>query len=108
MMREQRWFCKLMSCRRMGAASLKASSFAANHVSGVRANEPDLLKALLKSPTVGVAICDRQLRFRAVNRFCTETSSVIWRGHHAVCAQVAAPVSETGRRITALGQFDPR
>jgi len=55
---------KSMARRVSGPASSLARQFAPCETIG----EPrDLLNALFKSSTVGVAICDRQLRYRAVN-----------------------------------------
>jgi len=50
------------------ASGMAASSLARHSVAGETVGEPrELLRALFQSSTVGVAICDRQFRFRAIN-----------------------------------------
>ena len=52
----------------MGQASIVASSFRRElSLFGANLDFPQVLASLFDSPTVGVAICDRRLRFRAIN-----------------------------------------
>jgi DNA-binding CsgD family transcriptional regulator len=69
----------------------------------------DLLSALFKSCTVGVAICDRQLRFRAINDALASMNGIPAAAHlgktlHAVLGSAAAKVQPTFEHVFATGQ----
>jgi DNA-binding NarL/FixJ family response regulator len=69
----------------------------------------DLLSALFKSSTVGVAICDRQLRFCAVNDALATMNGMPARYHlgktiHTVLGSVAAKIQPAFERVFATGQ----
>lgn len=68
-----------------------------------------LLDTLFKSATVGVAICDRQLRFRAVNDALASMNGLPAAAHlgktiHAVLGKVAAQVQPAFEHVFATGQ----
>ena len=68
-----------------------------------------LLNALFKSSTVGVAICDRQLRFCAVNGAWASMNGVpaafhIGKTIHAVLGSAAAKIQPAFERVFATGQ----
>ena len=89
--------------------SSKAMSFTTHNVPGMSASEPNLLNALFRSSTVGVAICDRQLRFRAVNDALAVMNGVPAEAHlgrtiHAVLGSVAAKIQPVFEHVFATGQ----
>jgi len=68
-----------------------------------------LLRALFESSTVGVAICDRQLRFRAVNDALASMNGIpaekhIGRTIHAVLGKVASKVQPALEHVFSTGQ----
>ncbi len=68
-----------------------------------------LLNALFKSSTVGVAICDRQLRFCAINGALASMNGVPAAFHlgktiHAVLGSAAAKIQPAFERVFATGQ----
>jgi len=68
-----------------------------------------LLNALFKSSTVGVAICDRQLRFCAINGALASMNGVPAAYHlgktiHAVLGSAAAKIQPAFERVFATGQ----
>jgi len=69
----------------------------------------DLLNALFKSSTVGVAICDRQLRYKAVNDALASMNGVPAKKHigrtiHAVLGRAAARIQPAFEHVFATGQ----
>jgi len=86
-----------------------ASSFGRRSVPGETIGERDLLNALFKSSTVGVAICDRQLRFRAVNDALASMNGIPAEAHlgrtiHAVLGRAAVKVQPAFEHVFATGQ----
>jgi len=68
-----------------------------------------LLNALFKSSTVGVAICDRQLRFCAINGALASMNGVpaafhIGKTIHAVLGSAAAKIQPAFEHVFATGQ----
>jgi DNA-binding CsgD family transcriptional regulator len=68
-----------------------------------------LLAALFSSSTVGVAICDRQLRFRAINDALASMNGIPAEAHlgktiHAVLGSAAAKVQPAFEHVFATGQ----
>lgn len=68
-----------------------------------------LLNALFKSSTVGVAICDRQLRFCAINTALASMNGIPAAFHlgktiHAVLGSAAAKIQPAFERVFATGQ----
>lgn len=86
------------------------TSLVRDSVPGGAIGEPrDLLNALFKSSTVGVAICDRQLRFRAVNDALASMNGVPAQKHlgrtiHAVLGRAATEVQAAFEHVFATGQ----
>ncbi len=69
----------------------------------------DLLNALFKSSTVGVAICDRELRYKAVNDALASMNGIPAEKHlgktiHAILGRVAAKIQPAFERVFATGQ----
>jgi DNA-binding CsgD family transcriptional regulator len=69
----------------------------------------DLLPALFQSSTVGVAICDRQLRFRAINHALASMNGLPAAAHlgkaiQAVLGNAAAKVLHALEQVLATGQ----
>lgn len=69
----------------------------------------DLLRALFRSSTVGVAICDRQFRYRAVNDALASITGIPAAAHlgktiHAVLGSAAAKVQPAFEHVFATGQ----
>ena len=69
----------------------------------------DLLPALFQSSTVGVAICDRQLRFRAINHALASMNGLPAAAHlgkaiQAVLGNAAAKVLRAFEQVFATGQ----
>ena len=95
-----------MARRVSGTASSLARQFAPCEPIG----EPrDLLNALFKSSTVGVAICDRQLRYRAVNDALASMNGVPAEKHfgktiHAVLGRAAAKILPAFEHVFATGE----
>ena len=95
-----------MARRVSGTASSLARQFAPCETIG----EPrDLLNALFKSSTVGVAICDRQLRYRAVNNAIASMNGVPAEKHlgktiHAVLGRAAAKIRPAFEHVFATGE----
>lgn len=95
-----------MARRVSGTASSLAGQFAPCEAIG----EPrDLLKALFKSSTVGVAVCDRQLRFRAVNNALASMNGVAAGRHlgktiHSVLGRAAAKIQPAFEQVFATGE----
>jgi DNA-binding CsgD family transcriptional regulator len=74
----------------------------------VNAGNP-LLTALFNSSTVGVAICDRQLRFRAINDALASMNGIPAKKHlgktiHAVLGSAAAKIQPAFDHVFATGQ----
>lgn len=86
------------------------ASVARRLVSQDSGGEPGyLLNALFKSSTVGVAICDRQLRFCAINGALASMNGVPAAFHlgktiHAVLGSAAARIQPAFERVFATGQ----
>ncbi len=86
------------------------ASVARRLVSQESGGEPGyLLNALFKSSTVGVAICDRQLRFCAINGALASMNGVPAAFHlgktiHAVLGSAAAKIQPAFERVFATGQ----
>ena len=93
------------------AASGVASNLARHFVPDETIGQPhDLLGALFQSSAVGVAICDRQLRFRAVNDALASMNGMPAAAHigqtiHAVLGSVAAKVQPAFERVFTTGQL---
>jgi PAS domain-containing protein len=87
-----------------------ASSLARDYVPGGTIGESrDLLNALFKSSTMGVAICDRQLRYKAVNDALASMNGIPAKKHigktiHAVLGSAAARIQPAFERVFATGQ----
>jgi len=69
----------------------------------------DLLSTLFQSSTVGVAICDRQLRYRAINDAMASMNGLPAAAHigktiHAVLGKAAAKVVPAFERVFATGR----
>jgi DNA-binding CsgD family transcriptional regulator len=69
----------------------------------------DLLPALFQSPAVGVAICDRQFRFRAINDALASMNGLPAAAHlgkaiHVVLGNAAAKVLHAFEQVFATGQ----
>ena len=69
----------------------------------------DLLRALFRSSTVGVAICDREFRYRAVNDALGSMHGIPVAAHlgktiHAVLGSAAAKVQPAFEHVFATGQ----
>ena len=92
------------------SASGTALSLGEYLVSGETVGEPrELLSALFKSSTVGVAICDRQFRFRAVNDALASMNGIPAAAHlgktlHAVLGSAAAKVQPAFEHVFATGE----
>jgi len=92
------------------SASGTALSLGEYLVSGETVGEPrELLSALFKSSTVGVAICDRQFRFRAVNDALASmnripAAALLGKTLHAVLGSAAAKVQPAFEHVFATGQ----
>jgi DNA-binding CsgD family transcriptional regulator len=68
-----------------------------------------LLAALFNSSTVGVAICDRQLRFRAINAALASMNGIPAEAHlgktiHAILGSAAAKIQPAFDHVFATGQ----
>lgn len=68
-----------------------------------------MLTALFNSSTVGVAICDRQLRFRAINDALASMNGIPAKEHlgqtiHAVLGSAAAKIQPAFDHVFATGQ----
>ena len=91
-------------------ASGMASSLARHCVAGETVGEPrELLRALFQSSTVGVAICDRQFRFRAINDALASMNGIPAAAHlgktlHAILGSAAAKVQPAFEHVFATGQ----
>jgi len=87
-----------------------ASSLARHSVACETVGEPrELLSALFKSSTVGVAICDRQFRFRAINDALASMNGIPAAAHlgktlRAVLGSAAAKVQPAFEHVFATGQ----
>ncbi len=92
-------------------ASGAASSLARHFLPDETIGQPhDLLGALFQSSVVGVAICDRQLRFRAVNDALASMHGIPAAAHigqtiHAVLGSVAAKVQPAFEHVFTTGQL---
>lgn len=88
----------------------RPSSLARHSVPAEASGEArDLLSALFKSSTVGVAICDRQLRYRAVNDALASMNGIPAEKHlgktiHAVLGRAAAKIQPVFEQVFATGQ----
>lgn len=86
------------------------ASLAGNRVSQENGGESaHLLNALFKSSAVGVAICDRQLRFCAINRTLASMNGIPAELHlgktiHAVLGSAAAKIQPAFEHVFATGQ----
>jgi DNA-binding CsgD family transcriptional regulator len=73
-------------------------------------NQPQqLLAALLGAPTVGIAICDRQLRFRAVNDALASMNGAPAKSHigkplHQILGNVAGKVGYAFQHVFETGK----
>jgi DNA-binding CsgD family transcriptional regulator len=92
------------------SASGTASSLGECSVSGETVGEPrELLSALFRSSTVGVAICDRQFRFHVINDALASMNGIPAAAHlgktlHAVLGTAAAKVQPAFEHVFATGQ----
>src|SRR6266481_5958473 len=92
-------------------ASGAASSLARHFLPDETIGQPhDLLGALFQSSVVGVAICDRQLRFRAVNDALASMHGIpagayIGQTIYAVLGSVAAKVQPAFEHVFTTGQL---
>ena len=78
-------------------------------VSGAVPAGDSLLAALFNSSTVGVAICDRQLRFRAINAALASMNGIPAEAHlgktiHAILGSAAAKIQPAFDHVFATGQ----
>lgn len=91
-------------------ASGRTASLARHSVADETIGEPrELLSALFNSSTVGVAICDRQFRFRAINDALASMNGIPAAAHlgktlHAVLGSAAAKVQPAFEHVFATGQ----
>jgi PAS domain S-box-containing protein len=91
-------------------ASGRTASLARHSVADQTIGEPrELLSALFRSSTVGVAICDRQFRFRAINDALAAMNGIPAAAHlgktiHAVLGSAAAKVQPAFEHVFATGQ----
>src|SRR5229473_2043715 len=89
-------------------ASGVASNLATHFVPDRTIGQPHgLLSALFQSSAVGVAICDRQLRFRAVNNALASMNGIPAAAHigqtiHAVLGSAAAKVQPAVQHVGAI------
>src|ERR1700680_4247315 len=89
---------------------LKESSLGEHPVLSNALGEPQhLLSALFSSSTVGVAICDLQLRFRAINEALASMNGLPASAHlgktiHAVLGSAAAKIQPAFEHVFATGQ----
>jgi PAS domain S-box-containing protein len=87
-----------------------ASSLARHSVACETVGEPrELLSALFSSSTVGVAICDRRFRFRAINDALASMNGIPAAAHlgktlHAILGSAAAKVQPAFEHVFATGQ----
>ena len=94
----------------MARAVAAAGSLATLPVCQTALGEPGpLLKALFKSSTVGVAICDREFRFCAVNDALASMNGIPAAAHlgktiHAVLGRAAAKIEPAFDHVFATGQ----
>ena len=92
-------------------ASGVASNLARHFVPDRTIGQPHgLLSALFQSSAVGVAICDRQLRFRAVNNALASMNGIPAAAHigqtiHAVLGSAAAKVQPAFEHVFTTGQL---
>jgi DNA-binding CsgD family transcriptional regulator len=92
-------------------ASEAASNLARRFVPDEAIDQPHgLLGALFQSSTVGVAICDRKLRFRAVNDAFASMNGMPAAAHigqtiHAVLGSAAAKVQRAFEHVFTTGQL---
>jgi DNA-binding CsgD family transcriptional regulator len=94
-----------MATRAAAARSLASHLMSQESVSHPR----DLLSALFKSSTVGVAICDRQLRFCAINDALASMNGVPAAAHlgktiHAVLGSAALKIQPAFEQVFATGE----
>lgn len=78
-------------------------------LSGALGVPQDLLSALFQSSTVGVSICDRQLRYRAVNDALASINGIPAAAHlgktiYAVLGSAAAKVQPAFEHVFATGE----
>ena len=76
---------------------------------GTLSQPQQLLAALLTAPTVGIAICDRQLRFRAVNDALAAMNGAPAKSHigkplHQILGSVAGKVGSAFQRVFVTGE----
>jgi PAS domain S-box-containing protein len=95
----------------MARRALGTASSLARHSVPTEANgeSRDLLRALFKSSTVGVAICDRQLRYTAVNDALASMNGVPAKRHigetiHALLGRAADKIQPAFEHVFATGQ----
>ena len=92
-------------------ASGVASNLARHFVPDRTIGQPHgLLSALFRSSAVGVAICDRQFRFRAVNNALASMNGIPAAAHigqtiHAVLGSAAAKVQPAFEHVFTTGQL---
>jgi PAS domain S-box-containing protein len=90
--------------------SLKASSLGRQVALPEALGEPNhLLSALFSSSTVGVAICDRQFRYRAINDALASMNGLPASAHlgktlHAVLGNAAAKIQPAFEHVFSTGQ----
>jgi PAS domain-containing protein len=78
-------------------------------LAGAMGEPYDLLPALFRSSTVGVAICDRQFRFRAINDALASMNGISAAAHlgktiHTVLGNAAEKVLPAYEHVLATGQ----
>src|SRR5207302_1539958 len=115
------WYREELGCleilRLQGGASMRHSVRGSSGarlptLAGAHAESHDLLSTLFQSSTMGVAICDRQLRYRAVNDPLAALTGIPAAAHlgktiHAVLGSVAAKVQPALEHVFATGELLP-
>ena len=91
------------------SSALASSTVEPPAVSSAAPAGDSLLAALFNSSTVGVAICDRQLRFRAINGALASMNGIPAKDHlgetiHAVLGGAAAKIQPAFDHVFATGQ----
>jgi DNA-binding CsgD family transcriptional regulator len=76
---------------------------------GALSQPQQLLAALLSAPTVGIGICDRQLRFRAVNDALAAMNGAPAKSHigkplHQILGSVASKVGQAFQHVFETGE----
>ena len=91
------------------SSALASSTVEPPAVSSAAPAGDSLLAALFNSSTVGVAICDRQLRFRAINAALASMNGIPAEAHlgktiHAILGSAAAKIQPAFDHVFATGQ----